>query len=127
MHFVSNVSIFSSSLFLMVQLSYPYAATGHTRAFMSLNLVVSFLLWLFHIFFNSAPVLIPFSSFPLTSLLHSTCSVISDPRFWNVSKSSNKLPFSTMLHMHIVSFSVIVLVLSMLISRPFHFQLGPDD
>src|SRR6218665_2427586 len=39
MHFISNASI---HLFLMVQLSHPYVATGHTRAFMSLTLVVNF-------------------------------------------------------------------------------------
>src|SRR6218665_3610358 len=43
MHFISNASIHYSSRFLMVQLSHPYIATGHTRAFMSLTLVVNFM------------------------------------------------------------------------------------
>src|SRR6218665_4027774 len=47
----------------MTQLSLPYmhVTTGHTRAFMSLTFVVSFILLQFHICFISAPVLIPLS------------------------------------------------------------------
>src|SRR6218665_1249505 len=43
MHFISKASILCSSHFLMFQLSHTYVATGHTKAFMSLTLVVNFM------------------------------------------------------------------------------------
>src|ERR1043165_6507757 len=42
--FISNASILSSSLFLIVQLSHPYVATGQTSVLMSLILVGSLML-----------------------------------------------------------------------------------
>src|SRR6218665_669450 len=44
MNFISKASILCSSRFLMAQLSHPYVATGHTRAFIILTLVVNFIL-----------------------------------------------------------------------------------
>src|ERR1043165_436923 len=42
--FISNTSILSSSLFLIVQFSHPYVATGQTSVLMSLILVGSLML-----------------------------------------------------------------------------------
>src|SRR6218665_833975 len=81
MHFISKDSILLLSPFLMVQLSHPYVATGHTRAFMSLALVVNFMPRLFPICFIPVSALFPLPSFLLISLLHSASSAIIDPRY----------------------------------------------
>src|SRR6218665_33294 len=81
LHFISKASILRSSRFLMVQLSHPYVATGHTRAFMRVTLVVNFMPRLFPICFIPVSALCPLASFPLISLLHSASSAIIDPRY----------------------------------------------
>src|SRR6218665_664672 len=63
------------------QLSTPIYSHRHTRAFISLTLVVNFMLRLFQICFIPGTAHCPLASFPLISLLHSASSVIVDPRY----------------------------------------------
>src|SRR6218665_283273 len=57
---------------------------------------------------DKVDIIFSLARFSLISLLHSVSSVISDPRYWNVSTCSNLFPFRMILD--ILPFSVIVLV-----------------
>jgi len=97
----------------MVQLSHSYVATGHTRAFTSINLVVSFKLWLFHI--NFVSTLSQYSSLLPAFLWYPCCTLhllLSVNQWSQILERAHLfqfiLPFTTMLYI-LVFKKVIVL------------------
>ena len=65
-------------MFLRVQLSQPYAATGHTSAFVCRIFVEIGTLWLFHIFCSDATIACAPFNLVRNSVAHSPPSVIGD-------------------------------------------------
>jgi len=89
--FIRKASRHVYSFFLSVQLSQPYVATFHTSTFISRIFVDIGMPWLFHIFCSDAPIACPLFNLVPNSVVHSSSSIIRDPRYGNVSICSSCL------------------------------------
>ena len=113
--FISKASRRVFSFFLSVQLSQPYIGTGHTSAFISRIFVEISMLSLFHIFCSDALIACFLFNLVWNSVVHSPSSVVSDPRYGNVSTCSSCSFWMSM--WHAMPSLAITLVLSTLMSR----------
>jgi len=113
--FISKASRRVSSLFLCVQLSQPYVATGHSNAFISRIFDMLWRFHIFHFFRSDAPIAWVLFNLVRNSVVHSPSSVIRDGRNGNVSTCSSFSFWTSM--QHAMPSLAITLVLSTLMSR----------
>jgi len=104
---------------------FPKSRTGF--GFKTENRISGFrltsLIVIFHIYFNSAPVLVLFVSFPLKWLLHSASSVVGDPRYCKCPP----VPIYSLLTPCCIFYHSVSWFCSCWSVVVFLFQLGPDD